>query len=49
MMTNGLSRLGPELTPDGNAAINTLQQLAGAVGTALAAGMVSAGPSRERP
>ncbi|MCH3943760.1 MAG: MFS transporter [Atopobiaceae bacterium] len=43
MMTNGLSRLGPELTPDGNAAINTLQQLAGAVGTALAAGMVSAG------
>ncbi len=40
-MTNGLRQLTPELQADGNAVINTLQQLAGAVGTAIAAALVA--------
>ena len=40
-MTNGLQHLPSARTADGNAVINTLQQLAGAVGTAVAAALVS--------
>lgn len=40
-MTNGLSHLPPEKNPDGNAVINTLQQLAGAVGTAVVSTIVA--------
>lgn len=36
IMTSGLSQVTKELTPDGNAAFNTLQQFAGALGTAIA-------------
>ncbi|MCI1664758.1 MAG: DHA2 family efflux MFS transporter permease subunit [Atopobiaceae bacterium] len=42
MTTNGLSFLPAGLKADGNAAINTGQQLAGAVGTSLATGFVAA-------
>ena len=35
IMTNGLSQLTEELNADGNAAMNTLLQLVGAVGTAV--------------
>lgn len=41
-MTNGLSSLPQELTSDGNAVINTLQQLAGAIGTAVCSTIVAA-------
>ncbi len=34
-MTNGLRQIPEELTTDGNAVINTLQQLAGAIGTSV--------------
>ncbi|WCK55045.1 DHA2 family efflux MFS transporter permease subunit [Aneurinibacillus sp. Ricciae_BoGa-3] len=34
--TNGLNQLPPELYPHGTAVINTLQQVAGAIGTAIA-------------
>ncbi len=41
-MTNGLSQLPKELNADGNATMNTLQQLAGAVGTAVISTIVAA-------
>lgn len=40
-MTNGLSHLAPDKNPDGNAVINTLQQLAGAVGTSVVSTIVA--------
>ena len=40
-MTNGLSSLPQELTSDGNAVINTVQQLAGAIGTAACSTIVA--------
>ncbi len=40
-MTNGLSTLPQELSSDGNAVINTLQQLAGAIGTAVCSTIVA--------
>lgn len=40
-MTNGLSCLSHELSADGNAVINTLQQLSGAVGTAVTSSIVA--------
>lgn len=40
-MTNGLSSLPQELTSDGNAVINTVQQLAGAIGTAVCSTIVA--------
>lgn len=39
--TNGLNQLPPELYPDGSAVMNTLQQVAGAVGTAIAVTIMS--------
>ncbi|TYG34643.1 multidrug efflux MFS transporter [Lonepinella koalarum] len=41
MMTNGLRQLPVELSADGNAVINTLQQLAGATGTSVVASIVA--------
>lgn len=41
--TNGLNQLPRELYPDGTAIMNTLQQVAGAIGTALAVSIMSAG------
>ena len=41
-MTNGLKQLPGELGSDGNAVFNTLQQLAGAVGTSVASTIVAA-------
>lgn len=41
-MTHGLRHLPPQLSADGNAVLNTLQQLAGAVGTSVAASIVAA-------
>ncbi|OXM13271.1 DHA2 family efflux MFS transporter permease subunit [Paenibacillus herberti] len=41
--TNGLNQLPRELYPDGTAIMNTLQQVAGAIGTALAISIMSAG------
>ncbi|MCH3918439.1 MAG: DHA2 family efflux MFS transporter permease subunit [Spirochaetia bacterium] len=41
-MTNGLRQISDTLQADGNAIINTLQQLAGAVGTAITAAIVAA-------
>lgn len=43
--TNGLNQLPPELYPDGTAIMNTLQQVAGAIGTAVAISILSAGTS----
>ena len=40
-MTHGLRSLPEELQADGNAAFNTVQQLGGAVGTAVAAAIVN--------
>ena len=40
-MTNGLSHLPPEENSDGNAVINTLQQLAGAIGTSVVSTIVA--------
>lgn len=40
-MTNGLNVLPQELTSDGNAVINTVQQLAGAIGTAVCSTIVA--------
>lgn len=40
-MTNGLAQLPEEVKSDGNAFINTLQQLAGAVGTSVASTFVA--------
>lgn len=41
--TNGLNQLPPELYPHGTAIMNTLQQVAGAIGTALAVSIMTAG------
>ncbi|KAF9116221.1 hypothetical protein BGX30_005996 [Mortierella sp. GBA39] len=41
--TNGLNQLPREYYPDGTAIMNTLQQVAGAIGTALAVSVMSAG------
>ncbi|QJD86256.1 DHA2 family efflux MFS transporter permease subunit [Cohnella herbarum] len=43
--TNGLNELPREFYPDGTAIMNTLQQVAGAIGTALAVSIMSAGTS----
>ena len=40
-MTNGLRQLPPEKNADGNAVINTLQQLAGAIGTSVVSTLVA--------
>lgn len=40
-MTNGLSHLPASQNPDGNAVINTLQQLAGAIGTSVVSTIVA--------
>lgn len=39
--TNGLNELPPALYPDGSAVMNTLQQVAGAIGTAIAVTIMS--------
>lgn len=41
--TNGLNQLPKHLYPDGTAIMNTLQQIAGAIGTAIAISMMTAG------
>ena len=41
--TNGLNQLPPELYPHGTAIMNTLQQVAGAIGTAVAISLLSSG------
>lgn len=41
--TNGLNQLPPELYPHGTAVMNTLQQVAGAIGTALAISILTGG------
>lgn len=41
--TNGLNQLPRELYPDGTAIMNTLQQVSGAIGTAVAISIMSAG------
>lgn len=45
MMTNGLKQLPKEQNADGNAVINTLQQLAGAVGTSVVTTIVASSQS----
>jgi DHA2 family lincomycin resistance protein-like MFS transporter len=44
--TNGLNQLPPEYYPHGTAIMNTLQQVSGAIGTAVAVSILSAGQSR---
>ncbi|WP_051237029.1 DHA2 family efflux MFS transporter permease subunit [Paenibacillus pinihumi] len=44
--TNGLNQLPPEFYPHGTAIMNTLQQVAGAIGTALAVSILSAGQEK---
>jgi DHA2 family lincomycin resistance protein-like MFS transporter len=41
--TNGLNQLPPELYPHGTAVMNTLQQVAGAIGTAIAISILTTG------
>jgi MFS transporter, DHA2 family, lincomycin resistance protein len=41
--TNGLNELPKQYYPDGTAIMNTLQQVAGAIGTAVAVSIMSAG------
>ncbi|NOU93716.1 DHA2 family efflux MFS transporter permease subunit [Paenibacillus sp. LMG 31456] len=41
--TNGLNQLPRELYPDGTAIMNTMQQVAGAIGTAVAVSVMTAG------
>lgn len=41
--TNGLNQLPPDLYPHGTAVMNTLQQVAGAVGTAVAISLLTSG------
>ncbi|CAG7626112.1 Multidrug export protein EmrB [Paenibacillus allorhizosphaerae] len=41
--TNGLNQLPPELYPHGTAVMNTLQQVAGAIGTAIAISILTNG------
>lgn len=45
-MTNGLKQLRPEQNKDGNAVFNTLQQLAGAIGTSVVTSIVSVSQDR---
>ena len=47
IMTNGLGQLPEELNSDGNAAMNTLLQLAGAVGTAVISTIVATAQAAE--
>lgn len=47
IMTNGLSQLPEQLNADGNAAMNTLLQLAGAIGTAVISTIVAAAQAAE--
>lgn len=47
IMTNGLSQLPERLNADGNAAMNTLLQLAGAVGTAVISTIVATAQAAE--
>ncbi|WJH34421.1 DHA2 family efflux MFS transporter permease subunit [Paenibacillus sp. CC-CFT747] len=44
--TNGLNQLPPELYPHGTAIMNTLQQVAGAIGTAIAISILTGGMER---
>ena len=44
--TNGLNQLPPELYPHGTAVMNTLQQVAGAIGTAVAISILTSGMER---
>ncbi|TLS49757.1 multidrug efflux MFS transporter [Paenibacillus antri] len=44
--TNGLNQLPPELYPHGTAVMNTLQQVAGAIGTAVAISILTQGMER---
>ncbi len=44
--TNGLNQLPRELYPDGTAIMNTLQQVAGAIGTAVAVSVMTAGSKK---
>ncbi|MGD0030691.1 DHA2 family efflux MFS transporter permease subunit [Paenibacillus illinoisensis] len=44
--TNGLNQLPPEYYPHGTAIMNTLQQVSGAIGTAVAVSILSAGQTR---
>ena len=46
-MTYGLSKLPKDLSADGNALINSLQQLSGAAGTAVAATIVASSQSAD--
>lgn len=41
--TNGLNQLPPELYPHGTAVMNTVQQVAGAIGTAVSISMLTSG------
>jgi DHA2 family lincomycin resistance protein-like MFS transporter len=43
--TNGLNQLPPEYYPHGTAIMNTLQQVSGAIGTAVAVSILAAGQS----
>lgn len=47
--TNGLNQLPRELYPDGTAIMNTLQQVAGAIGTAVAISIMSSGLESFKP
>lgn len=44
--TNGLNQLPPELYPHGTAVMNTLQQVGGAIGTAVAISILTGGKER---
>ncbi|MEC0242433.1 DHA2 family efflux MFS transporter permease subunit [Paenibacillus dokdonensis] len=44
--TNGLNQLPRQYYPDGTAIMNTLQQVAGAIGTAVAVSIMTAGQTR---
>ncbi len=44
--TNGLNQLPQQYYPDGTAIMNTLQQVAGAIGTAVAVSIMTAGQTR---
>lgn len=44
--TNGLNQLPPQLYPDGTAIMNTLQQVAGAIGTAVGVSILASGQHR---
>ncbi|MBJ8192610.1 MFS transporter, partial [Bacillus cereus] len=41
--TNGLNQLPAEMYPDGTAIMNTLQQIAGAIGIAMAVSVMTSG------